>query len=225
MDLFHDCEVKEDSCHILLVAFNITMLQTFFWEHSVNYLFVAKDKVIAWSKFSDLSQRFLDRFPDFRNNLPLVYRWVGLKTRDHDLVAALDFEDNVLLKPYEDDYPSFACVFVLSRFNQPTSLIYDLGVEDHWSLAYLSAVSLGWLPILSVAGVAFVPYCSQRVKRQFGLDQDVSVGPQEAMTSSSILAPFIKSRPFTHWEEEVNRIMVLSGHIFGFNTPSMNAYW
>ena len=93
------------------------MLQTFFWEHSVNYLFVAKDKVTAWSKFSDLSQRFLDRFPDFRNNLPLVYSWVGLKTRDHDLVAALDFEDNVLLKPYEDDYPGFAYVFVLSRFN------------------------------------------------------------------------------------------------------------
>jgi hypothetical protein len=105
LDLLHDCEVEGDSCHILLAAFNITVLQTFFWEHSVSYLFVAKDKVTAWSKFSDLPQRFLDRFPDFRNNLPLVYRWVGLKTRDHDLVAALDLEENVLLRPYGDDYP------------------------------------------------------------------------------------------------------------------------
>ena len=40
-------------------------LQIFFWEHSVNYLFVAKDKVAAWSKFSDLPQGFLDCFPDF----------------------------------------------------------------------------------------------------------------------------------------------------------------
>jgi hypothetical protein len=225
LDLFHDCKVEGDSCHILLAAFNITVLQTFFWEHSVNYLFVAKDKVTAWSKFSDLPQCFLDRFPDFRDNLPLVYRWVDLKTHDHDLVAALDFEDNVLLRPYGDDYPDFACVSVLSWFNQPTSLIYDLGVEDHRSLAYLSVVSPGWLPILSAAGVAFVPYCPQRVKRQFGLDQDVFAGSQEAMTSSPDLAPFIKSRAFAQWEGEVSRIMVPSGHRFGFNTPSMNAYW
>uniref|UniRef100_A0A2N9HT29 Reverse transcriptase Ty1/copia-type domain-containing protein n=1 Tax=Fagus sylvatica TaxID=28930 RepID=A0A2N9HT29_FAGSY len=82
---------------------------------------------------------WLYRFPDFRNNLPLVYRWVGLKTRDHDLVAALDFEENVLLRPYGDDHPGFACVSIFSQFNQPTSLIYDLRVEDHRSLAYLSA--------------------------------------------------------------------------------------
>jgi hypothetical protein len=144
LDLLHDCEVEGDSCYILLAAFNTTVLQTFFWEHSVNYLFVAKDKVAAWGKFSDLPQRFLDRFPDFRNNLPLVYRWVGLKTRDHDLVAALDYEENVLLRPYGDDYPGFACVSVFSRFYQPTSLIHDLRVDDYRSLAYLSTVSLGW---------------------------------------------------------------------------------
>jgi hypothetical protein len=155
----------------------------------------------------------------------LVYRWVGLKTRDHDLVAALDFEENVLLRPYGDDHPGFACVSVFGQFNQPTSLIYDLRVEEHRSLAYLSAISPGWLPILSVIGVTFVPYCPQRVKRQFGFDQDMPASPQEVMTSSPNLAPFIKSRAFAHWEGQVSRIMVLSGHRFGFNTSSMNAYW
>jgi hypothetical protein len=65
LDLLHDCEVEGDSCYILLAAFNTSVLQTFFWEHSVNYLSVAKDKVTAWGKFSDLPQQFLDRFPDF----------------------------------------------------------------------------------------------------------------------------------------------------------------
>jgi hypothetical protein len=65
LDLLHNCEVEGDSCYILLAAFNTTVLQIFFWEHSVNYLFVAKDKVAAWSKFSDLPQGFLDRFLDF----------------------------------------------------------------------------------------------------------------------------------------------------------------
>ena len=116
LDLLHDCEVEGDSCYILLAGFNTTVLQTFFWEHYVSYLFVAKDKIAAWGRFSNLLQRFLDRFPDFQNNLSLIYHWVGLKTRDHDLVAALDHEENVLLRPYWDDYPGFACVSVFSRF-------------------------------------------------------------------------------------------------------------
>jgi hypothetical protein len=53
----------------------------------------------------------------------------------------------------------------------------------------------------------------------------VPAGPQETTTSSPDLAPFIKSRAFADWEGEVSRIMVPSGHRFGFNTPSMDAYW
>ena len=98
LDLLHDCEVEGNSCYILLAAFNTSVLQTFFWEHSVNYLFVAKDKVTTWGKFSDLPQQFLDCFPDFCNNLPLVYRWVGLKTRYYDLIVALDFEVKCVVK-------------------------------------------------------------------------------------------------------------------------------
>jgi hypothetical protein len=164
LDLLHDCEVEGDSCYILLAAFNTIVLQTFFWEHSVSYLFVAKDKVAAWSKFSDLPQEFLDRFPDFRNNLPLVYHWVGLKTHDHDLVATLDYEENVLFRPYGDDYP-VTCVSVFSRFYQPTSLIRDLRADDHRNLVYLSTVSPGFLPVLSATGVSFIPYCPQRVQK------------------------------------------------------------
>ena len=117
LDLLHDCEVERDSCHILVAAFNTTMLQTFLWEHFVNYIFATKDKATAWGKFSNLPQHFLDLFPYFRDNLPLVYRWVGLKTNDHDLVTSLDFEENVLLRPYGEDHLGFTCISVLSRFN------------------------------------------------------------------------------------------------------------
>ena len=157
--------------------------------------------------------------------MPLVYCWVGLKTRDYDLVDALDYEKNVLLRPYGDDYPGFACVSVFSRFYQPTSLIHDLRVDDYRSLAYLSTMSPGFLPILSATGVSFIPYCPQRVQKQFGLDQDVPIGPQETTTCIPDLAPFIKSHAFAHWKGEISRVMVPSGHSFGFNTSSMKAYW
>uniref|UniRef100_A0A2N9HX07 Aminotransferase-like plant mobile domain-containing protein n=1 Tax=Fagus sylvatica TaxID=28930 RepID=A0A2N9HX07_FAGSY len=154
------------------------------------------DKVAAWGKFSDLPQEFLDCFPDFRGNLPLVYRWVGLKTHDHDLVATFDHEENVLFRSYADDYPDFACVSIFSRFYQPTPLIHYLRVDDYRGLSYLSTVSPG-----------------------------VPVGPQETATYVPDLAPFIKSRAFARWKDEISRIMVPSGHRFGFNTSSMNAYW
>jgi hypothetical protein len=225
LDLLHDCKVEGDSCYILSAAFNTSALQIFFWEHSVSYLFAAKDKSATWGRFSDLPREFLDRFPDFRDNLPLVYRWVGLKTRDYDLVDALDHEENVLFRPYGDDYPGFTCASVFRKFYQPSPLIRDLKVDDYRSLSYLSTVNPGFLPILSAAGVSFIPYCPQRVQRQFGLDQGIHVGPQETSTCVADLTAFIKSRAFARWGGETNRVMIPSGHRLGFNTPSMGAYW
>jgi hypothetical protein len=33
LDLLHDCEIEGDSCHIIAVAFNTTVLKTFLCEH------------------------------------------------------------------------------------------------------------------------------------------------------------------------------------------------
>uniref|UniRef100_A0A2N9EKT9 Aminotransferase-like plant mobile domain-containing protein n=1 Tax=Fagus sylvatica TaxID=28930 RepID=A0A2N9EKT9_FAGSY len=57
-----------------------------------------------------------------------------LGTRDYDLVDALDHEENVLFRPYRDDYPGFTCVSVFSRFYQPISLICDLKVQKQFGL-------------------------------------------------------------------------------------------
>jgi hypothetical protein len=86
-------------------------------------------------------------------------------------------------------------------------------------------VSPGFLPILSATGVSFIPYYPQRVKKQFELDQDVPVGPQETTPCIPDLAPFIKSRAFAHWKAKISCVMVPSGHRFGFNSSSINAYW
>jgi hypothetical protein len=225
LDLLHDCEIEGDSCYILSAAFNTSALQTFFWEHSVSYTFAARDKSAAWSRFSDLPREFLDHFPDFRDNLPLVYRWVGLKTHDHDLVDALDYEENVLFRPYGDDYPGFTCASIFRKFYQPSPLIRDLKVDDYQSLSYLSTVNPGFLPILSATGVSFIPYCPQRVQRQFGLDQGIPIGPQETATCVADLTAFLKSRAFVRWGGETTRVLIPGGHRLGFNTPSMGAYW
>ena len=65
----------------------------------------------------------------------------------------------------------------------------------------------------------------QRVKRQFGLDQEMPGSLKESVPSSPSLAPFIKDRAFAYWKGKVNRMMIPSGHRFDFNTVSINAYW
>jgi hypothetical protein len=225
LDLLHDCEIQGDSCYILSTAFNTSVLQMFFWEHSASYVFAARDKSAAWSRFSDLSREFLEQFPDFKDNLPLVYRWVGLKTYDHDLVDALDYEENVLFRPYGDDHPGFTCASIFRKFYKPSPLIRDLRVDDYRNLSYLSTVSPGFLPVLSATGVYFIPYCPQRVQRQFGLDQGIPVGPQETTSCVADLTAFLKSRAFARWGGETTRVLIPGGQRLGFNTPSMGAYW
>uniref|UniRef100_A0A2N9GN09 Aminotransferase-like plant mobile domain-containing protein n=1 Tax=Fagus sylvatica TaxID=28930 RepID=A0A2N9GN09_FAGSY len=225
LNLLHDCEIAGDSCFILSTVFNTSALQTFFWEHSTSYIYAARDRSAAWGKLSDLPQKFLDQFPSFRDNLPLVYRWASLKPRDHDLVEALDYEENVLFRPYGDDHPGFTCASVFRKLYGPTPLIRDLKAEDYRSLSYLSTVSPGFLPVLSATGVSFIPYCPQRVQRQFGLDQGIPVGPQETTSCVADLTAFLKSSAFARWGGEGTRVLIPGGHRFGFNTASMGAYW
>uniref|UniRef100_A0A2N9F3G1 Aminotransferase-like plant mobile domain-containing protein n=1 Tax=Fagus sylvatica TaxID=28930 RepID=A0A2N9F3G1_FAGSY len=197
LDLLHDYEIQGDSCYILSAVFNTSVLQTFFWEHSDSYVFAARDRSAGW----------------------------GLKTHDHDLVDALDYEENVLFRPYGDDHPGFTCASIFRKFYGPSPMIRDLKVDDFRSLSYLSTVSPGFLPVLSATGVYFIPYCPQRVQRQFGLDQGIPVGPQETSTCVADLTAFLKSRAFARWGGEATRVLIPGGHRLGFNTPSMGAYW
>jgi hypothetical protein len=86
-------------------------------------------------------------------------------------------------------------------------------------------VNPGFLPIMSATGVSFIPYCPQRVQRQFGLDQGIPIGPQETTSCVADLTAFLKSRAFARWGGETTRVLIPGGHRLGFNTPSTGAYW
>ena len=44
---------------------------------------------------------------------------------------------------------------------------------DETEITYLAATNTRWLPYLADEGIRFVHYLANRVKRQFGLDQDI----------------------------------------------------
>ena len=51
------------------------------------------------------------------------------------------------------------------------------------------------------------------------------MGPQETTSCVADLTTFLKSSAFARWGGETTRVLIPGGHRFGFNTPSMGAYW
>jgi hypothetical protein len=107
-------EICGGSCHFITACFNSSALQTFLWEHSLSYLELGNDNSQIREKFRNISRHILSRYPNLELNLPLVYRWVGLRVKDPDLIPSLNFEECIVWRPYSYCYASFSCHSLLS---------------------------------------------------------------------------------------------------------------
>jgi hypothetical protein len=109
-------------------------------------------------------------FEFLKTSVPSVYRWIGSKFYDLELIPSLDEEESVFWRLYGAFYRGYYCSSVMSWFNRIEPQNYALGPNDMRTLSYLSATSAGWLLVLTYDGLRFPPYCVYKVKRQFGFD-------------------------------------------------------
>ncbi len=145
--------------------------------------------------------------------------------KDPDLVPSLDFEKCVVWRPYSYRYAGFSCHSVLYWFSDIASQSFELLRDDTKSLTYLSAVNPGWLPIWSSKGVEYTHYCTNRVLRQFGLDQGVPGSPNETLPQVPSITPFLKDQVFGYWSQSVSRMVIPCGGRLGICTVAMQEYW
>jgi hypothetical protein len=145
--------------------------------------------------------------------------------KDPDLVPSLDFEKCVVWRPYSYRYAGFSCHSVLYWFSDIASQSFELLRDDTKSLTYLSAVNPGWLPIWSSKGVEYTHYCTNRVLRQFGLDQGVPGSPNETLPQVPSITPFLKDQAFGYWSQSVSRMVIPCGGRLGICTVAMQEYW
>ena len=218
-------EVCDGSCHFITTCLNSSTLQTFLWERFLNYKEVGNDNSQICEKFRNMSRHILSRYPDLRVNLPLVYRWVGLRGKDLDLVSSFDFEECVIWRPYSYRYTGFSCHSVLYWFSDIASQSFELLPDDTKSLTYLSAVNPGWLPTWGSKGVEFTHYCVNRVRRQFGLDQGIPGSPSETLPRVPSVAPFLTDQAFGYWSQTISRMVIPYGGRLGICTIAMQKYW
>uniref|UniRef100_A0A2N9IAP6 Aminotransferase-like plant mobile domain-containing protein n=1 Tax=Fagus sylvatica TaxID=28930 RepID=A0A2N9IAP6_FAGSY len=100
-------------------------------------------------KFRNMSRHILSRYPDLKVNLPLVYRWVGLRVKDPDLVPSLDFEECTVWRPYSYSYACFSCHSILYWFSDIASQNFELLPDDKYrgSLVWTKECQEYWLKV------------------------------------------------------------------------------
>ena len=96
---------------------------------------------------------------------------------------------------------------------------------DETRITYLAATNAGWLPYLADEGIRFVHYPANRVRRQFGLDQDIPDDISFLMESPISVCPFLRHTAFEFCRQRFNTITVPSSLREGLCTPPMHGYW
>jgi hypothetical protein len=225
LNLLHADEMSGESCHFVATALNSSVLQAFLWEHAASCSTDGRRLSDSRQKFASLPEAIAARFEFLQTGVPSIYRWVGAKIYDSELVPSLDDEDFVLWRPYGDSHRGYFCDSVMSWFSKIEPQNYALGPEDVRTLSYLSVTSAGWLPVLTHNGLLFTSYCAHRVRRQFGYDQEVPATMATAADVLPTINPFIKSRAFAYWRSAIPEVVIPNGDRIGICTSGMKQYW
>uniref|UniRef100_A0A2N9GWQ1 Aminotransferase-like plant mobile domain-containing protein n=1 Tax=Fagus sylvatica TaxID=28930 RepID=A0A2N9GWQ1_FAGSY len=199
LDLLHAEELVGASCHIVSTAFNSSVVHTFVWEHTLEYIRKGKKPYEIRKKFASMPEGVVTNVGDFQGDVPAVFRWVGNKFYDHGLIPSLDSEGKVCWRPYGITHRSFVYESVMSGFRDVEAQDYTLIAGDVASLTYLSATNAGWLPVPAVMGVA----------------------AGEIPT----INPFLRARAFAYWSGVAPRVIVPNGNRIGVFTAGMANYW
>ena len=96
---------------------------------------------------------------------------------------------------------------------------------DETGITYLAATNAGWLPYLTDEGIRFVHFPANRVKRQFGLDQDIPNDISFLMESPTSVRPFLQHIAFEFWKQRFNTVTVPGSLREGLCTLPMHGYW
>ena len=72
---------------------------------------------------------------------------------------------------------------------------------DERRITYLAATNARWLPYLAEEGIWCVHYSAYRVRRQFGLDQDIPDDFTLILDTTTSVCPFLCPSAFKFWSK------------------------
>ena len=89
----------------------------------------------------------------------------------------------------------------------------------------MTAANARWQLYLIDEGVRFVHYSTNKVRRQFGLDQDVPNDFSAILESTTFFWPFLQPITFQFWSKHFTAITISSSQREGLCTVVMHKYW
>ena len=121
---------------------------------------------------------------------------------------------------------NYTCIdSAMGLFVDTVRTTIPLACFDEIGITYLAATNAGWLPYLADEGVRFVHYPANRVRRQFGLDQDIPDDFSFLMESPTSIRPFLQHTAFEFWRQRFSAITVPGSLSENVCTPAMHGYW
>ena len=124
---------------------------------------------------------FCDRF-EFE--FSLTFCWVGLNPIGHPAIEFFDKGVGFSWRAYRNLGIGYICAdSAMGPFVDTARTTTPLTGFEERGITYLAAINAGWLPYLADEGIRFVHYLANRVRRQFGLDQDIPDGLSSLMKS------------------------------------------
>ena len=156
----------------------------------------------------------------------MAFRWVGLKPIDHSAIESFDQGVGFSWRAYRKLGAGYTCVdSSIGLFVNTAGTTTPLTGFDETGITYLVATNAGWLPYLADKGIRFIHYPANRVRRQFGLDQDIPDGFSFLMESPTSVRPFLPPTAFEFWSQCFTAVTVPDSLREGLCTPTMHGYW
>ena len=180
----------------------------------------------AKEKYQSCSRVITDFYGRFESDFPLAFRWFGLKSIGYFVVKSFDEGVSFSWRAYRNLGTSYTCIdSTIGLFVDIVGTTTPLTGFDETRITYLAATNAEWLPYLADEGIGFVHYPTNRVRRQFGLDQDIPNDLSFLMESSTSVRPFLQHTAFEFWRQRFSAVTAPGSLREGLCTPAMHGYW
>lgn len=114
---------------------------------------------------------------------------------------------------------------VMDHFMATTRTTTPLIAFDKRGITYLVATNVGWLPNLVDKGILYVHYFARRMRRQFGLDQDILDDFTTILETTISIHPFFRLSDLEFWSKHFIAVTILSSRREVFVLPKCMGYW
>ncbi|GMY23505.1 CHD3-type chromatin-remodeling factor PICKLE [Fagus crenata] len=165
-----------------------------------------------------------DKCMSFREGFSIVFKWFGAKGLT-GLMDLLDKGTGFTWRPYSNFVSGFTSRSPLLLVHASAIGAFELREGDITRISYLASVRARWLPAWSPHEIKYVAYCTHRVPRQFGFDQDIPRFNLEVLGSDHYMDPYLKGKAYAFYSSKLPRIRYPKPSRVGASTKRMHDYW